>query len=247
MRKMATTKEERREMYLFCYNVFMFAGWLRIAYVLISGCLFCEAFNADLQAKLVRNTADGVLLLQLISTLEILHSIFKMVKGSTLAVIGQTIGRDVVLFFFINKFNIIQHHWSAILTFLAWSLAEIIRYPYYASLIVDVCPQLLKWLRYSAFIVLYPLGFFAEFMTIYVGYKIFQEEGCYSCSSLLAAKTSVVAEQTKLPIFFTIGLGIYTFLAYAVCGPFIYYYMLKQRKRHIKHDETSSKKSKKQD
>ncbi|MCO5549899.1 hypothetical protein L7F22_003374 [Adiantum nelumboides] len=47
---------------------------------------------------------------------------------------------------------------SVFITFAAWSLTEIVRYPQYALSIVGLCPWWLTWLRYSVFIPLYPIG-----------------------------------------------------------------------------------------
>lgn len=45
---------------------------------------------------------------------------------------------------------------------IAWSLSEIIRYSYFALKQVDAVPSWLHWLRYSAFLVLYPVGISSE-------------------------------------------------------------------------------------
>lgn len=51
---------------------------------------------------------------------------------------------------------------------IAWSSVELIRYPYYVYKINGIePPQFLSWLRYSAFIVLYPLGLATEPIVIY--------------------------------------------------------------------------------
>jgi very-long-chain (3R)-3-hydroxyacyl-CoA dehydratase len=44
----------------------------------------------------------------------------------------------------------------------AWSLTEVIRYSSYALKQVDAVPGFLNWLRYSAFLVLYPVGISSE-------------------------------------------------------------------------------------
>ena len=43
------------------------------------------------------------------------------------------------------------------------------RYPFYALSIAGMCPPVLHWLRYTAFIALYPLGFAGELGTWVVG------------------------------------------------------------------------------
>jgi very-long-chain (3R)-3-hydroxyacyl-CoA dehydratase len=45
---------------------------------------------------------------------------------------------------------------------IAWSLTEVMRYTYFALKQVEAVPGWLHWLRYSAFLVLYPLGISSE-------------------------------------------------------------------------------------
>lgn len=45
---------------------------------------------------------------------------------------------------------------------------QTIRYPWYAATLLDDCPDSLTWLRYTAFIPLYPLGVVAEMILLYV-------------------------------------------------------------------------------
>jgi len=41
---------------------------------------------------------------------------------------------------------------------LAWSVTEVIRYPFYVLSLLDTEVYALNWLRYNTFLVLYPLG-----------------------------------------------------------------------------------------
>lgn len=51
---------------------------------------------------------------------------------------------------------------------IAWSCVELIRYPYYLYKINNVePPKFLTWLRYSAFVLLYPMGLLSEPVVIY--------------------------------------------------------------------------------
>lgn len=43
-----------------------------------------------------------------------------------------------------------------------------VRYPWYAATLVGACPRWLTWLRYSAFIPLYPAGVVSELAIMYV-------------------------------------------------------------------------------
>lgn len=49
----------------------------------------------------------------------------------------------------------------------AWSVTEIIRYAFYAAKLLSAVPYWLLWLRYSSFIVLYPLGLLSEPVVVY--------------------------------------------------------------------------------
>ena len=53
---------------------------------------------------------------------------------------------------------------------LAWSVTEIIRYSYYMVGLIGMKFGVLTWLRYSVFIILYPLGAGSELLCIYKAY-----------------------------------------------------------------------------
>ncbi|XP_048420749.1 very-long-chain (3R)-3-hydroxyacyl-CoA dehydratase-like isoform X2 [Pyrus x bretschneideri] len=56
----------------------------------------------------------------------------------------------------------VQESPSVFITFVAWSLTEVIRYPHYAFNCTGSCPSWITYLRYTAFIVLYPPGMAGE-------------------------------------------------------------------------------------
>lgn len=56
---------------------------------------------------------------------------------------------------------------AAGLMVLAWTFSEIVRYPYLMISTADSAPAWLTWLRYSAFLVLYPIGFYGEMRCIW--------------------------------------------------------------------------------
>ena len=49
----------------------------------------------------------------------------------------------------------------------AWTLTEMVRYTFYALSVIDIKLALVTWLRYTLFIVLYPLGAGSELVTMY--------------------------------------------------------------------------------
>ncbi|CAH8667153.1 unnamed protein product, partial [Schistosoma rodhaini] len=63
---------------------------------------------------------------------------------------------------------------------ISWSIAEMIRYSYYVADICRVKLNLLTWLRYSGFLVLYPTGISGEVLLIVSGIKRLRETEQYS-------------------------------------------------------------------
>ena len=61
------------------------------------------------------------------------------------------------------------------LLFWVWSLAELIRYPFYLARLFgtrlpSIVLSVITWLRYNAFIVLYPVGFVAEVWCVFLAF-----------------------------------------------------------------------------
>ena len=89
----------------------------------------------------------------------------------------------------------------------AWSIAEMTRYLYYALNIYDMVPYILVWMRYTLFIVLYPLGVSGELLTIVAAYPLIRDR------KLLAY---------ELPNFFNVSfyyhiILIFVILSYIPC------------------------------
>lgn len=99
------------------------------------------------------------------------------------------------------------NHWAFPGMLIAWSSVELIRYPYYViKLTGKPVPFMLNWLRYSAFLVLYPLGLVTEPVVIYNSLPYINSSFHY--------------------YFFLFGFGLYIPGFYLLYG-----YMLKQRKK----------------
>jgi very-long-chain (3R)-3-hydroxyacyl-CoA dehydratase len=76
----------------------------------------------------------------------------------------------------------LHSHWAVVPLFIAWSAADVARYAWYAiSLSHPPPPSWLTWLRYTAFIPLYPLGIFAgEMPLIKAGLPYIEAENLHS-------------------------------------------------------------------
>ncbi|CAJ0626208.1 2376_t:CDS:10, partial [Entrophospora sp. SA101] len=61
----------------------------------------------------------------------------------------------------------VRSHWAFTSMTIAWSIAEIIRYLYYAFNLIGKQPDLLLWCRYTFFYLLYPVGAGSEAVLIF--------------------------------------------------------------------------------
>ncbi|GAM28543.1 hypothetical protein SAMD00019534_117190 [Acytostelium subglobosum LB1] len=100
--------------------------------------------------------------LQVFAFLEILHVVLGIVKSSLAPTLAQVLGRNHVLLVGLLYCPTVQFHWGVPLMVFFWGISELIRFPYYIAQAYNECPPFLTWLRYNAFIVLYPIGFAAE-------------------------------------------------------------------------------------
>ncbi|GKZ75730.1 hypothetical protein AnigIFM56816_000389 [Aspergillus niger] len=92
---------------------------------------------------------------------------------------------------------------------LAWSFADAIRYSYFAVLSAGApVPSLLRWLRYSLFLILYPVGIGSEWWLMFQALRV----------------------TNSIPVQ---ALFIFFLFLYGPGSPMMYSYMVKQRKKTL--------------
>uniref|UniRef100_H2ZSM3 Very-long-chain (3R)-3-hydroxyacyl-CoA dehydratase n=1 Tax=Latimeria chalumnae TaxID=7897 RepID=H2ZSM3_LATCH len=74
----------------------------------------------------------------------------------------------------------VQREDGVLLFIIAWTVTEIIRYSFYTFSLLNHLPYLIKWARYTLFIVLYPMGVTGELLTIYAALPAVRQSGMYS-------------------------------------------------------------------
>ena len=114
---------------------------------------------------------------------------------------------------------------------LAWSITEIIRYSYYTASLLNVKIGLLTWLRYTLFIVLYPLGAGSELLCIY---KAFPDMA-------LSKPYDIEMPNTFNFTFRLQYLVILIALSYIPGFPQLYFYMFAQRNKILGRQEGEKK------
>uniref|UniRef100_A0A671X5F0 Very-long-chain (3R)-3-hydroxyacyl-CoA dehydratase n=1 Tax=Sparus aurata TaxID=8175 RepID=A0A671X5F0_SPAAU len=193
--------------YLVIYNVVMTAGWLVIAVGLV-------------RAYLARGSYHGLY-----------YSIEKPLKFFQTGAILEVLSRVFLTWAVTHSVREVQSEDSVLLFVTAWTVTEIIRYSFYTFSLLNHLPYLIKWARYTFFIVLYPMGVTGELLTIYAALPYVQKTGLYSVT---------------LPNKYNFSFDYYTFLilimiSYIPLFPQLYFHMIRQRKKVLGHAEDYSK------
>ena len=189
--------------YLAAYNFIAFAFWAAYLVSYVSSGLQMNSLNL-----LLLNIAQGM------AVLEVLHALLKWVKSPVVSTSAQVASRILVLVFI----NLFIQTYDAVTIFdigvkvvsFAWGITELVRYSLYFLGLFNKQPASLLWMRYSFFIVLYPMGVTGEWLILL---------------------TPVVAN--GIVFNFYTALIVVLLVSYLYYFPVLYKYMWKQRKAKI--------------
>lgn len=223
--------ENFKKVYLTFYNLFMFIGFLYIICVLII------RYAKD-DVKFIQETYKTVGpimgFLTLLQFLEVMHPIFGYVKGGALMPFMQIFGRALILFVMLEHEPRIQVMPVVFYLFVVWSAIEVIRYiylsiklfflnyllifyryPFYISHLYKKNIGLLTWLRYTAWIPLYPLGFLCESVIVFRNLIFIEQSGKWSISMPNQFNfTFHLPTVLRIYILFIMFPGMYTLITY---------------------------------
>lgn len=200
-------------LYLIFYNTFMFFGW--VYFFILSFLIFF------ISQEIEESYSNSILYLEILqygASLEIIHSILKLVRAPLITTIIQVLSRIIIVILLqIYPDNVSINY---LLLSFAWSISEIVRYPFYIlnslSKLINkdnLIPYFLLWARYSFFIVLYPIGVSGEILTI------------------LFSRPELVKYSTK---YININYVIYGIICLYIPGlTMLYTHLLKQRKKAL--------------
>ncbi|KAF4108860.1 very-long-chain (3R)-3-hydroxyacyl-CoA dehydratase 2 [Onychostoma macrolepis] len=212
--------------YLVIYNVVMTAGWLVIAVGLVRAYLARGSYHG-----LYYSIEKPLKFFQTGALLEILHCAVGIVPSSVVLTGFQVMSRVFLTWAVTHSVREVQSEDSVLLFVVAWTVTEIIRYSFYTFSLLNHLPYLIKWARYTFFIVLYPMGVAGELLTIYAALPYVQKTGLYSIT---------------LPNKYNFSFDYHTFLilvmvSYIPLFPQLYFHMMRQRKKVLGHVEEYSK------
>ncbi|CAM9376949.1 unnamed protein product [Discosporangium mesarthrocarpum] len=215
-----TPPQSRRESlirsYMIVYNLFSARGWFSVVFNMGLALVGGQGVN-----QAVNSTLRMVQTMQLLATVEFVHVFLGLVKSNPVNLLMQTGGRDLALFAVITAIPETRDSPWVLLTFVAWGLSELIRFPYYSLTLVGQCPPFLHWLRYTAFIVLYPMGFMGELGAWLVGIPHMKASGLYTIPGLPGGAEIWI-------------LYAYLLFAFVFGAPKLYLHMLKQRAKQLR-------------
>ncbi|XP_008788077.1 very-long-chain (3R)-3-hydroxyacyl-CoA dehydratase 2 [Phoenix dactylifera] len=204
------------KLYLVFYNSLQCLGWALALSRVLGSVLATNSIRGA-----YASAGDIICLLQTISFLEVIHAAVGLVSSGAVLALMQWGGRTHFLLAIVRQIPEVQNLPSVFITFMAWSITEVIRYSHYALSCTGTCPLWLTYLRYTAFILLYPIGVApGEMWLMYQALPFIKERDLYA------------------NFFNRLSISYYSFiLAVLVCYPVLwlklYLHLFKQRRSKL--------------
>ncbi|KAL4709195.1 hypothetical protein ACJJTC_008123 [Scirpophaga incertulas] len=112
----------------------------------------------------------------------VVHSLLGLVSSGFMVVLMQVYSRVFLVFGVLLLTHGATVSPGLPLCVFAWSVTEIIRYAYYGFNLIHLIPPPLTFLRYSTFLVLYPLGITGELLCMYHSLEEVAEKRLFTAS-----------------------------------------------------------------
>ncbi|CAN4121043.1 unnamed protein product [Withania somnifera] len=142
-----------RTLYLFSYNFLQFLGWTVSLVKILSNFISTKSVSGAYVSA-----GELICLLQCCAFVEVIHGAIGIVPSGVVLPLMQWSGRTHFLLAIVRQIVEVQESLAVFITFFSWSLSEVIRYAHYALSCIGSPPYLITYLRYTAFILLYPIG-----------------------------------------------------------------------------------------
>lgn len=159
--------------------------------------------------------APFIRLILILQWFEIGHSLVGLTRGSPLASIIQIGLKSFFFFAILEQESHLQSYPSSKLLPLLWCLGDGLRYPFYVLQLSGHSVYLVTWVRYSAWILLYPLGMLMEGVMLFNSIPFLETSGrlSYTLPNIL----NVSWHMTSFIYFYLIvflPFGSYSLLSY---------------------------------
>ncbi|XP_044972024.1 very-long-chain (3R)-3-hydroxyacyl-CoA dehydratase PASTICCINO 2B-like [Hordeum vulgare subsp. vulgare] len=213
-----------RRLYLSAYNWVVFFGWAQVLCYAASALL--ESGHEAVYAAVERPLQFA----QTAAFMEILHSILGFVRSPISTTIPQISGRLYITWGILWGFREAQPHIFVTSLIISWSITEIIRYSFFGMKeTFGFAPYWLLWLRYSTFLVFYPIGMLSEVGLIFV-----------AIPSMKTSSKSRLMMPNKWNFSFDYRYELALTAALYVSGfPYLFRYMVAKRKKVLSVKKTA--------
>ena len=201
--------------YLVMYNLVQTGGWVLVLVLAlvhcsqsVEGSSAWAAFGAPLAC------------FQSLAALEVVHSALGFVKSHMLTTALQVASR-VGLVAVASRMPELHTQPSIAVFTLSWAMTEVVRYSWYATHLLSKPQPMHTWLRYSTFILLYPIGTAGELFFYYAAWPAL-------------SRVHIAAHATLGSILMYV-----VFPAYVPGLPFLYLHMFQQRSKALRRSASA--------
>jgi len=211
-----------KKAYLLAYNLAQIAGWCYVG-VLLAPHLQHFVKTGRPSVNTYNDCCHVLRVFQTVAYLEVVHNILGIVKSNPVLTFAQVTSRVVIACVVTDNFQNAQVSPAYNTMLLAWTISEIVRYSYYAMGILDVKLYALTWMRYTFFIVLYPVGVASELAVLYA-----------ALPQVKASPLMSYEMPNKYNATFSLYYALIIFaLSYLPGFPQLYFHMVAQRRKVI--------------
>jgi len=152
--------------YLVLYNSVQTLGW-----TLLLAQMLMHFAQGGSYSTVYGSVSCTLQIFQTAAVLEIFHAAFGLTRSNVQVTFQQVFSRVYVTWAILHLLPTTRVSIGVPMLLVAWTITEIIRYSMYAIQLVGSPPYALTWLRYSFFIIAYPLGVTGELVCSYAGYQ----------------------------------------------------------------------------
>lgn len=218
--EISTMKEELEhnttKTYLICFNSIL---WCLFSYIFVVTVRMIFVHKSEAGQYLYSSIINTLMVAEGIQFLEVIHVIVGWSKGDFVSTLFQNLGRWLILFIVVIPHESAHLLPSFVMICFTWSAIEVIRYPYYILQLLNRSVELMTWLRYTAWIPLYPAGMLAEALTILYSIPEIRREGKFDLT---------LPNELNFSFNLSVVLQYYCIVLVFLLGPRMFYHMYKQ-------------------
>ncbi|KAI3438939.1 hypothetical protein D9Q98_001353 [Chlorella vulgaris] len=231
--------------YLFTYNTVLCAAW---AYVLVLTFKNVQTKGSpqerwDSIDKVWQAVEVPLKVAQTAAVLEVVHSAAGLVRSPVAITATQVASRLFILWGIVDlapeahrkplvvaQLGQTYLELSLLSLLVAWCCSEVIRYSFFAFKELGMQPYVLLWLRYTAFLVLYPLGVSSELASV-----------ALALPTIRATRPWSIEMPNKMNFAFDYYYACWmVVLLYLPGFPQLYFYMVAQRRKVLRSGRSGS-------